>query len=163
MVFFQCLKQWFFLLHHNSIHLDYDAYVHEEERRLGWGRFILFNAVFIISIYFEIINIVKLNFRKNVLYHILCAGPSIHLLYVNYQKNRSRRTALRNLKKRIGSYMQYTITAPEDTCSICYDTFVRPVNLSCGHEFCEDCVRKWFVTSQTNRCPYCAQDVLRMS
>ncbi|KAJ1485370.1 hypothetical protein T484DRAFT_2433120 [Baffinella frigidus] len=41
----------------------------------------------------------------------------------------------------------------EVACTICHDGFARPVRLSCGHTFCEDCVAEWLQREQT--CPLC--------
>ena len=51
--------------------------------------------------------------------------------------------------KEVAPIIKYvTITKPNDFeeelgCSICYEIMVSPVNLTCGHTFCEACVSPW--------------------
>lgn len=37
--------------------------------------------------------------------------------------------------------------AGELECTICFDIMVKPVNLTCGHTFCESCVAPWLETA----------------
>ncbi|KAL7720338.1 Zinc finger domain containing protein [Entamoeba marina] len=41
----------------------------------------------------------------------------------------------------------------DDTCLICQDSITNPIQLKCGHVFCEECIFKWLV--QQPRCPLC--------
>ncbi|XP_049432891.1 zinc-binding protein A33-like [Epinephelus fuscoguttatus] len=43
------------------------------------------------------------------------------------------------------------------SCSICLDIFKEPVVLSCSHSFCKDCLKNWWRTKQTRKCPICEQ------
>lgn len=42
-------------------------------------------------------------------------------------------------------------------CPICHDGYATPVQLICGHIFCESCVGTWFDREQT--CPLCRAKV----
>lgn len=44
------------------------------------------------------------------------------------------------------------------TCPICYDIFLVPMNLHCGHVFCESCLQEWF--ERARECPTC-RDVVK--
>ena len=51
-------------------------------------------------------------------------------------------------------------TDNEEICSICLDVYVNPVQLSCGHSFCEVCLDGWHQNSkydvhQPRNCPVC--------
>ena len=45
------------------------------------------------------------------------------------------------------------------SCSICYEELTTSVPLSCGHEFCEECINRWFEEHPELRCPYCRQSI----
>ncbi|XP_042366944.1 nuclear factor 7, brain-like [Plectropomus leopardus] len=40
-------------------------------------------------------------------------------------------------------------------CPVCHDVFRDPVVLSCGHNFCKDCLKSWWTQKQTQECPVC--------
>merc|ERR1712223_1093758 len=40
------------------------------------------------------------------------------------------------------------------TCSICAGVFLKPIHLSCGHDFCQPCLRKW-----KKKCAICRQSI----
>ncbi|XP_033481792.2 nuclear factor 7, ovary-like [Epinephelus lanceolatus] len=48
------------------------------------------------------------------------------------------------------------------SCSICLDIFKEPVVLSCSHSFCKDCLKNWWRTKQTRKCPICEQISLQI-
>lgn len=50
------------------------------------------------------------------------------------------------------------LEASENTCPICQDKFTDPVQLSCRHIFCEDCVSMWFDRERT--CPMCRANIV---
>lgn len=45
---------------------------------------------------------------------------------------------------------------PDLDCPICYRIFVDPMQLSCGHVFCEECINQ--ALDMANTCPYCRQE-----
>jgi hypothetical protein len=48
-----------------------------------------------------------------------------------------------------------------DECLICFDSYnenTSLVKLKCGHEFEEQCIKKWFKSN--TRCPLCKQQQL---
>ena len=40
-------------------------------------------------------------------------------------------------------------------CAVCQDVFRDPVNLSCSHSFCKDCVKSWWKDKEVKECPLC--------
>uniref|UniRef100_A0A672HWV8 RING-type domain-containing protein n=1 Tax=Salarias fasciatus TaxID=181472 RepID=A0A672HWV8_SALFA len=46
---------------------------------------------------------------------------------------------------------------PEEECKcpVCYDLFMDPVLLLCGHSFCTRCLTKWWKQSRIQACPVC--------
>mmetsp|Transcript_6673 Transcript_6673/g.16329 ORF Transcript_6673/g.16329 Transcript_6673/m.16329 type:complete len:190 (-) Transcript_6673:15-584(-) len=50
---------------------------------------------------------------------------------------------------------------PDDfQCAVCYQVFLDPVSLPCGHTFCASCFRRWLGRSLgPSRCPSCAEAV----
>ncbi|XP_069566489.1 nuclear factor 7, brain-like [Brachyistius frenatus] len=40
-------------------------------------------------------------------------------------------------------------------CSICTDVFKDPVILSCSHNFCRDCLHRWWTKNENHDCPLC--------
>ncbi|KAM9420733.1 E3 ubiquitin-protein ligase TRIM39-like [Salvelinus alpinus] len=40
-------------------------------------------------------------------------------------------------------------------CSICLDVFTEPVTISCGHNFCMACIRKYWDSDDLCQCPIC--------
>lgn len=40
-------------------------------------------------------------------------------------------------------------------CSICLEVLTRPVSTSCGHNFCTECIEKYWNLSNSCQCPYC--------
>lgn len=48
-------------------------------------------------------------------------------------------------------------------CYICFDTTGSShTQISCGHEFCRECITKWISCFNSN-CPVCRSDVIRQS
>nr|XP_046237288.1 E3 ubiquitin-protein ligase TRIM39-like isoform X2 [Scatophagus argus] len=42
-------------------------------------------------------------------------------------------------------------------CSICLDTYIDPVSIPCGHNFCLDCIEGFWDTKDTSDCPLCKE------
>ena len=51
----------------------------------------------------------------------------------------------------------------EDICSICLEKldFTGKRKFACGHYFHKDCIDQWFKTSQSFKCPYCKQCIIK--
>ena len=48
------------------------------------------------------------------------------------------------------------LVADEDfLCSICMEVFTDPVALPCGHDFCLNCITKYWDTKRVSSCPLC--------
>ena len=43
-------------------------------------------------------------------------------------------------------------------CPICQDIFDEPMRITCGHTFCDTCLKKWEKKSGNNKCPLCRED-----
>ena len=43
----------------------------------------------------------------------------------------------------------------EFTCGICYELFVDPTTLNCGHSVCRHCLAQWWNSSKQTNCPLC--------
>lgn len=46
-------------------------------------------------------------------------------------------------------------------CSICLDIFDNPVTLSCGHNFCQTCINKYWDSAAVSQCPICKRTFIR--
>ena len=55
--------------------------------------------------------------------------------------------------------LQQVASPPENVCLVCREDFTRPVRLSCGHIFCDYCIRS--ALSQSDKCPYCQRMVFQ--
>jgi len=42
-------------------------------------------------------------------------------------------------------------------CGICYESYGELIHTNCLHSFCMECLRSWFLTSQSMNCPICRQ------
>ncbi|XP_063751428.1 E3 ubiquitin-protein ligase TRIM35-like [Eleginops maclovinus] len=40
-------------------------------------------------------------------------------------------------------------------CCVCHDIFKDPYILTCSHNFCKDCLQKWWKQKLIKECPYC--------
>ncbi|XP_047430785.1 nuclear factor 7, brain-like [Mugil cephalus] len=43
-------------------------------------------------------------------------------------------------------------------CPICLDVFTDPVTISCGHNFCKNCITEHWGSNVRNQCPVCKKD-----
>lgn len=80
------------------------------------------------------------------------------LLFSRNQKHIDRRGL--PLKDDFLHSLQPKLARPQPTeheaCPICYCDFQDAVRLSCGHTFCDLCIRSWFEdSSEQNWCPQC--------
>lgn len=52
----------------------------------------------------------------------------------------------------------------ENICGICSDVINNNIILSCNHNFCYDCIYKWFEFNNTyiTRCPYCKKKIKKI-
>lgn len=44
-------------------------------------------------------------------------------------------------------------------CSVCYGDVSAPVKLVCGHVFCKDCIKSWYLKGSGAGCPMCRRPV----
>ena len=44
-------------------------------------------------------------------------------------------------------------------CAICYSDSKAPVKLVCGHVFCRECVKSWYLKGTGSGCPMCRRPV----
>ncbi|XP_041651894.1 E3 ubiquitin-protein ligase TRIM21-like isoform X2 [Cheilinus undulatus] len=49
------------------------------------------------------------------------------------------------------------LTEDQFLCSICLDVFTDPVTLSCGHNFCQNCITRHWKSKAPYRCPNCKE------
>ncbi|XP_043917812.1 zinc-binding protein A33-like [Protopterus annectens] len=45
----------------------------------------------------------------------------------------------------------------ELTCSVCREIFRDPITLQCGHNFCRDCVSRYWKQKRSHACPLCRE------
>ena len=49
-------------------------------------------------------------------------------------------------------------------CKLCYELFVIPLSLNCGHAFCQWCINQWKASSKNNfDCPICREPITILS
>ena len=44
-------------------------------------------------------------------------------------------------------------------CAVCYEAVKAPVKLTCGHAFCHECVKSWYLKGTGSGCPMCRRPV----
>jgi len=65
------------------------------------------------------------------------------------------------IRPRISSDPSHSISSDESstcTCPICIEDPVQPINLTCGHIYCQSCISSW-VSIGRNSCPMCRSDI----
>jgi hypothetical protein len=51
----------------------------------------------------------------------------------------------------------YTIVTTEFDCPVCLTKQTAGIKLTCGHEYCEECFKKWYIKKDT--CPLCRDTI----
>ncbi|XP_076015265.1 E3 ubiquitin-protein ligase TRIM21-like [Genypterus blacodes] len=46
-------------------------------------------------------------------------------------------------------------------CPICLDVFTQPVSTPCGHNFCKDCIHRYWQSTKWSHCPMCKHKFYR--
>ncbi|KAF7658888.1 hypothetical protein LDENG_00005590 [Lucifuga dentata] len=46
-------------------------------------------------------------------------------------------------------------------CPICLDVFTQPVSTPCGHNFCKECIQRYWQSTKWSQCPMCKQRFYR--
>lgn len=46
-------------------------------------------------------------------------------------------------------------------CPICLDVFNQPVSTPCGHNFCRDCIQRYWLSASLPQCPMCKQKLYK--
>lgn len=49
------------------------------------------------------------------------------------------------------------MTSVQFRCCICLDTYIDPVSIPCGHNFCRDCIEGFWDTKEKSECPLCKE------
>ncbi|KAF2725609.1 hypothetical protein K431DRAFT_280968 [Polychaeton citri CBS 116435] len=85
----------------------------------------------------------------------------VQALNIATAKEEKTETALRTLKKRhiyllnLRKEEATHKTGEPQRCIICTDTFVNGVLISCGHQYCKECIHHWWKSHRT--CPMCKE------
>ncbi|XP_026155155.1 E3 ubiquitin-protein ligase TRIM39-like [Mastacembelus armatus] len=53
--------------------------------------------------------------------------------------------------------MASTLSEEQFRCSICLDIFKNPASIPCGHNFCLECIKRFWDTRQKSECPLCKE------
>uniref|UniRef100_G3NHG0 Bloodthirsty-related gene family, member 7 n=1 Tax=Gasterosteus aculeatus TaxID=69293 RepID=G3NHG0_GASAC len=53
------------------------------------------------------------------------------------------------------------LTKEQLLCPICLDLFNQPVSTPCGHNFCRDCIQRYWQSANLSQCPMCKQKFYR--
>jgi hypothetical protein len=84
-------------------------------------------------------------------YVIVVACIGVIYLASECLKNDKINDCIKNVrKKRKRIYKDYDID-----CCICFSNIRCLGHLECGHDFCMDCIEKWY--ERSNTCPVCRQ------
>ncbi|KAF3697715.1 E3 ubiquitin-protein ligase TRIM21 [Channa argus] len=53
--------------------------------------------------------------------------------------------------------MAFALSLEQFQCIICLDTFKNPVSIPCGHNFCLECIKRFWDTRLKSECPLCKE------
>uniref|UniRef100_A0AAZ1XBB4 RING-type domain-containing protein n=1 Tax=Oreochromis aureus TaxID=47969 RepID=A0AAZ1XBB4_OREAU len=53
--------------------------------------------------------------------------------------------------------MASTLTEEQFQCSICLYSFKNPVSIPCGHNFCLECIKRYWDVAHKSECPLCKE------
>lgn len=53
--------------------------------------------------------------------------------------------------------MASTLSEEQFQCSICLYSFKNPVSIPCGHNFCLECIKRYWDVAQKSDCPLCKE------
>ncbi|XP_042073333.1 E3 ubiquitin-protein ligase TRIM21-like [Haplochromis burtoni] len=70
-----------------------------------------------------------------------------------YSSYLSRTVYLHDLNKNMAS----TLSEEQFQCSICLYSFKNPVSILCGHNFCLECIKRYWDVAQKSDCPLCKE------
>ncbi|XP_058646453.1 E3 ubiquitin-protein ligase DTX3L-like isoform X1 [Onychostoma macrolepis] len=75
---------------------------------------------------------------------------------VNFRGRSETDTGFNEQSKNDSKHDSKGAHAEEETCAICMDSFTDKTKLKCGHEFCQECIRR-SVESLGSICPVCKE------
>ncbi|XP_058647696.1 E3 ubiquitin-protein ligase DTX3L-like isoform X2 [Onychostoma macrolepis] len=75
---------------------------------------------------------------------------------VNFRGRSETDTGFNEQSKNDSKHDSKGAHAEEETCAICMDNFTDKIKLKCGHEFCQECIRR-SVESLGSICPVCKE------
>lgn len=53
--------------------------------------------------------------------------------------------------------MASVLSEEQFRCSICLDIFKNPASIPCGHNFCLECIKRFWDTRHKSECPLCKE------
>jgi len=65
-----------------------------------------------------------------------------------------------NYKKEERKFINLSSISKYLICIICQEVFFSPLRLTCGHTFCESCIKNWEKTSK-GKCPICRKNYVK--
>ncbi|XP_018424409.1 PREDICTED: E3 ubiquitin-protein ligase TRIM39-like [Nanorana parkeri] len=82
-------------------------------------------------------------------------GQSVYTFYVDLNAENNSESAI--VKHKILSVMASFDLREELKCPICWEIYIEPVSLKCGHNFCQDCIIRQLLTQKGSGCYSCPQ------
>ncbi|XP_034425198.1 E3 ubiquitin-protein ligase TRIM21-like [Hippoglossus hippoglossus] len=64
---------------------------------------------------------------------------------------------LRSISPRTHTDMASALSSEQFRCCICLDCFKNPTSIPCGHNFCLDCIKRFWDTRHKSVCPICKE------